>query len=64
VAFAIFWLAFLILYPITYGTLNGYQDYILNAYLWLLIGILFRLPALAGDPVQALRPMNGLADAP
>lgn len=47
VAFAIFWFAFLILYPMTYGTLNSYQDFIFNAYLWLLIGILFRLPKLA-----------------
>ena len=46
VAFAIFWYAFLILYPMVYGTLSGYQDFVLNAHLWLLIGILFRLPKL------------------
>jgi hypothetical protein len=25
-----------------------YQNYVMNAYLWLLIGVLFRLPHLAG----------------
>jgi hypothetical protein len=54
-AFAFFWYAFLILYPMTYGSLSGYQDYILNAYLWLLIGILFRLPALADEPAHAVK---------
>lgn len=44
VAFAFLWFAFLLLYPSTYASLNGYQDYIPNAYLWLLTGILFRLP--------------------
>ena len=54
-AFAIFWYALLILYPMTYGTLNSYQDYILNAYLFLLIGILYRLPALANAPAQTVK---------
>lgn len=46
IAFGIFWFAFLLLFPQTYGSLNNYQDYVLNAYLWLMIGILFRLPDL------------------
>jgi hypothetical protein len=52
-AFAIFWFAFLLLYPSTYGTLNEFQNYIYNAYLWLLIGILYRLPALTHRPAGA-----------
>ncbi|MGH9682880.1 MAG: hypothetical protein ACRD4S_04625 [Candidatus Acidiferrales bacterium] len=44
IAFAIFWWAFLLLYPFTYGGLASYQNFVCNAYLWLLIGILFRLP--------------------
>jgi hypothetical protein len=44
VAFAIFWYAFLLLFPLTYASLASYQNYICNAYLWLLVGILFRLP--------------------
>jgi hypothetical protein len=44
IAFAIFFYAFLFLYPFTYIGLVAYQNYVSNAYLWLLIGILFRLP--------------------
>jgi hypothetical protein len=44
IAFAICWYAFLLLFPITWGGLSVYQNYINNAYMWLLIGILFRLP--------------------
>jgi hypothetical protein len=50
IAFAIFWYAFLLLYPITYGGLSTYQNFVCNAYLWLLIGILFRLPDLLASP--------------
>lgn len=46
IAFAIFWYGFLLLYPFTYGGLSPYQNYVCNAYLWLLVGILFRLPDL------------------
>jgi hypothetical protein len=47
--FMIFWYAFLLLIPLTYEGLSAYQEFILNAYLWLLLGILFRLPKLALD---------------
>jgi hypothetical protein len=49
VAFMIFWYAFLLLIPLTYEGLQAYQDFILNAYMWLLLGVLFRLPKLALD---------------
>jgi hypothetical protein len=45
--FAIFWYAFFLLFPATYGGMQAYEDFLLNAYLWLLLGILFRLPTLA-----------------
>jgi hypothetical protein len=45
--FMIFWYAFLLLIPFTFQGLQAYQDFVLNAYLWLLLGILFRLPKLA-----------------
>jgi hypothetical protein len=51
VAFAIFWYAFLLLIPLTYSSLATYQNYICNAYLWLLVGILFRLPDLLASPL-------------
>ena len=47
IAFMIFWYAGVLLIPMTYAGMATYQDYILNAYLWLLLGILFRLPTLA-----------------
>jgi len=53
VAFAIFWYAFLLLYPFTYGGLAPYQNFVNNAFLWLLIGILFRLPQLRVDSASS-----------
>ncbi len=45
--FMILWYAFLLLFPITFYNLQAYQDFVLNAYLWLLVGVLFRLPHIA-----------------
>jgi hypothetical protein len=57
IAFAILWYAFLLLLPMTFGSMTSYQNYICNAYFWLLIGILFRLPdVLANPPVPAVAP--------
>ncbi|HEV2382724.1 MAG TPA: hypothetical protein VG206_23400 [Terriglobia bacterium] len=49
VGLSIVWFAFYLLFPRTYGGMQGYQDFVLNAYLWLLIGMLFRLPALVAQ---------------
>ena len=51
IAFAIFWYGFLLLYPFTYGGISLYQNYVNNAYFWLLIGVLFRLPDLLNTPL-------------
>jgi hypothetical protein len=48
--FMIFWYAFVLLFPMTYAGLASYQDFVLNAYLWLLLGMLFRLPSIALSP--------------
>jgi hypothetical protein len=57
IAFAIFWFAFLLLYPMTFGGIAAFQNYTYNIYLWLLIGILFRLPdVLAKAPAAAVVP--------
>jgi hypothetical protein len=45
--FVIFWYAFFLLFPATFGGIQSYEDFLLNAYLWLLLGLLFRLPTLA-----------------
>src|SRR5258708_36106458 len=47
IAFVIFWFIFLVFFPMGYNTLSFYQDFLVNAYLWILIGILFRLPSIA-----------------
>jgi hypothetical protein len=46
-AFIIMWYAFILLFPMTFAGIQAYEDFILNAYLWLLLGILFRLPSIA-----------------
>ena len=55
IAFAIFWYGFLLLYPMTFGSLSAYENYICNLYLWLLVGVLFKLPTvLRNAPTSAL----------
>jgi hypothetical protein len=46
IAFAILWFAFVLLYPLTYGGIAAYQNFVCNMYLWILVGILFKLPIL------------------
>ncbi|GAC1702158.1 MAG: hypothetical protein NVS9B4_06870 [Candidatus Acidiferrum sp.] len=43
IGFVIFLYAVLLLLPMTFTSIAGYQDFIVNAYLWLMLGILFRL---------------------
>lgn len=50
-SFMIFWFAFLILIPYTYGGMVSYQNFVLNAFFWLLIGILLRIPSLPLSPI-------------
>jgi O-antigen ligase len=58
VAFSIFWFAFIVLFPLSFVGLSTYQDFIINANLWILIGILFRLPALLDSPMPGVeKPM-------
>jgi hypothetical protein len=47
IAFMIFLYASFLLLPMTFITIDNYQDFISNAYVWLLLGILFRMPKLA-----------------
>jgi hypothetical protein len=43
IAFAIFWYAFLMMYPISFYGFIAYQDFVMNSYLWLVLGIMFKL---------------------
>ncbi len=53
IGFAIFWFAFMLLGPFTFYGLNSYQNYLTNAYLWLTLGMLFRLPGLLAEQKAA-----------
>ncbi len=46
---SILWFAFVLLFPLTFGALNAYQNYLYNALFWLLVGVLFRLPMLTNE---------------
>jgi hypothetical protein len=64
IALAIVAYVFLLLYPLMHQNLSAYQNYTANAYLWLLVGVLFRLPELeAAVPTATLigpaRPSRG-----
>jgi hypothetical protein len=52
VAFSIAFFGFLLLFPFTYEGLVAYQNYVLNAFLWFLVGVLFRLPSLVKQGPQ------------
>jgi hypothetical protein len=62
-AFAIWWYAFVLLIMLVYFGLPAYQNYVNNAYLWLLIGVLYRLPKLATmpQPVPMPKHIRGMA---
>jgi hypothetical protein len=62
-AFAIWWYAFVMLILLMYFGQQSYDDFVNNAYLWLLIGVLYRLPKLAlmPQPVPMPRHMRAFA---
>jgi len=45
--FVIFWYVFFMLLPAAFGSMVVYEDFLLNAYFWLMLGLLFRLPTIA-----------------
>ena len=54
IGFCIFWFALMLLAASTYAGIASYEDFVLNAYLWLLIGILFRLPTIGSPKSEPL----------
>jgi hypothetical protein len=52
IALAIVWFSFLLLFTFTWGSMVVYQNFVLNAYFWLLAGVLFRLPSLESHGLQ------------
>ncbi len=64
IGFTILWFAFLLLIPFTYGGMQPYQNYVLNAYFWLLVGVMFRLPTLLiTKPVLVAQPEESVPHA-
>ena len=49
IGFAIFWYAFLVVFPMSYYGFIAYQDFVINAYFWLILGILFRVSEFPGN---------------
>lgn len=43
IGFAIFWYVWLMVFPMSFYGMTIYQDFVMNAYFWLALGILFRL---------------------
>jgi hypothetical protein len=59
IGFGFFWYVFLVLYPLTYLTIAVYENYVCSIYLWIFVGIIFRLPQLlraapSGSPSEIL----------
>jgi len=47
IALSITWYCFVLLFLWTWGSLDAYENYTCNIFLWLLVGILFKLPEIA-----------------
>jgi hypothetical protein len=67
--FVIFWYAFVLLFPSTFAGKQSYQDFVLNAYLWLMLGVLWVLPRLSASASRERHPMSrelrrGLCEKP
>jgi hypothetical protein len=62
IGFAIWWYCIVTMVLLFYLTMTSYQDFVNCAYMWLLIGVLFRLPKLAQmpQPVPIPRHLRGV----
>jgi len=56
IGFAILWNAFVLTILLMHFGIQSYQNFVNNAYMWLLMGVLFRLPKLAQMPQPVLIP--------
>jgi len=59
IAFATFWFTSILLIPDTFAGFQPFENYINNAYLWLLLGILFRLPTLSAEYIGGTMRVKG-----
>jgi hypothetical protein len=49
IGFVIFWYAFLLVFPLSFYGFIAYQDFVMNAYFWLMLGMLFRVSEFPGN---------------
>lgn len=56
--FSIFWYAFLLLIPMSYYSFIAYQDFVMNAFLWVLLGILFHLNDLHKEELKTAQTLS------
>ncbi len=49
IGFAIFFYTFLLVFPMSFYGFSAYQDFVMNAYFWLMLGILFRISEFPGS---------------
>lgn len=59
IALVIGWYAFMLLYQWTWGSLDAYENYTCNIFLWLLVGVLFGLPEIAHTPTPPILSVSG-----
>jgi hypothetical protein len=52
IGLALWWVAVEMLVFFTFGSIMGYQNFVNNAYLWVLVGVLFKLPKLQPSAVN------------
>jgi hypothetical protein len=53
IGFAIFLFVFLLVFPLSFYGFVAYQDFVMNAYFWLMLGILFRISEFPRNPAIA-----------
>ena len=49
IGFAIFWYTFLLVFPMSFYGFVAYQDFVMNANFWLMLGVLFRISEFPGN---------------
>jgi len=59
IALAITWYCFVLLFLWTWGSLDAFENYTCNIFLWLLVGVLFALPDIASTSNALALPVDG-----
>lgn len=60
ISLAITWYCFVLLFLWTWGSMDAFENYTCNIFLWLLVGVLFALPEIAGRSGRLAAPVNAI----